>query len=390
MIFHVDLDAFYASVEQHDNPEYRGKPVIIGARPGTRGVVSACSYEAREFGIHSAMPISRAYRRCPRGIYLPPRMERYGQVSREIMALFEDYSPKIQQISIDEAFIDMTGTERLFGTAKGTALRLKEQVLEISGLTISVGVAPNRYLAKMASEFDKPDGLWVVEPGKETEFLDKLQLKDIWGIGKKTLERLSECNITSVSSLRSFAQGALKTMFGQAAGSYLYKAVRGDDPGIHREAPKSRSISSETTFPADTRDKNTINRALLELSHQVMFRMLNERFKTKTICLKLRSADFSTTTAQTTLRHYVGSAEEVFEEVKHLLEKRWNGSELIRLIGVGLSSLEEENEPHQPELFEDRYDKKKKVEQAVLGIKNRMSTGSIVKGSLLRKKKEGG
>jgi DNA polymerase-4 len=317
-------------------------------------------------------------------------MERYGQVSREIMAVFEAYSPKIQQISIDEAFIDMTGTERLFGSVEGTAARLKEQVLRESGLTISVGAAPNRYLAKMASEFDKPDGLWIVKSGEETGFLDQLSLNDLWGIGKKTLERLEECNITSVAGLRNFSQGALKTMFGKAAGEYLYKAVRGEDPGIHREAPKSRSISSETTFPADTRDKDVLFRALLELSHQVMFRMMNEKFKTKTIALKLRSADFSTSTAQTTLRHYVGSAEEVYDEARKLLAKRWNNSELIRLIGVGLTSLEKAGVPGQPELFEDKYDKKKKVEQAVLGIKNRMPSGSIVKASLLKKDKRRG
>ena len=388
--FHVDMDAFYASVEQLDNPEIRGKPVIIGARPGTRGVVSACSYEARVFGVHSAMPISQAYRKCPQGVYLPPRMERYAELSRKVMRMFDSYSPSVQQISIDEAFIDMTGTERLFGPLYDTALRLKQQVKEEAGLTISIGIAPNRYLAKLASEYAKPDGCYFIREGEETAFLDNLELKDLWGIGKKTLERLGEFNIISVPQLRSFSLGSLKTMFGQAGGSYLYNAVRGIDSGIHREEPKSRSISSENTFPEDTRDRDSILKVLLDLSHQVMFRLMKEGFKSKTVVLKVRNADFSTTTAQTTLRHYVSSAEEIFSEVKQLLKKRWDSSGLIRLIGVGVSSLEQAGDPEQPELFEDQYDKQKIVEQTVLGIKTKLSTNSIIKASLLGKEKNHG
>ena len=384
--FHVDLDAFYAAVEQQDNPELRGKPVIIGALPGHRGVVSACSYEARKYGIHSAMPISQAYRRCRHGIYLVPRMARYQEMSKRVMAAFADFSPVIHQISVDEATIDMTGTERLLGAPEEAARSIKERVMEDTGLTLSIGIAPNRYLAKLASEFDKPDGLYRILPGKEEEFLDQLELKDLWGLGSKTLDRLVELNITSVQMLRSFQEPLLQAMIGKAAGTYLYRVVRGINPGIYSLAPKSRSISSELTFGADTKERDAIRRALLDLSHQVMFRSIDENFKSKTIHLKLRLSDFSTTTAQTTLRHYVSSAEEVFDTVLELLEKRWNGFDPVRLVGVGLTALEAANEPEQAELFEDAYDRRKKVEEAILSYRKTKKGGSIVKASLLSRR----
>lgn len=384
VFFHVDLDAFYASVEQLDHPEYRGKPVIIGALPGTRGVVSACSYEARKFGIHSAMPISQAYKRCPSGTYLTPRMKRYSELSKKVMSLFGQFSPDVRQISIDEATLDMTGTERLFGTPEETAKRLKERVLQEAGLKISVGIAPNRYLAKLASEFDKPDGLYRVLPGSEEQFLDRLALKDLWGLGAKTLARLAELGITTVPELRGYSESLLQAMLGKAAGSYLYHVVRGKNPGIYNPAPKSRSISSELTFGADTIDRDAVKRALLDLSHQVMFRSIDENFRSKTVQLKIRFGDFSTTTAQRTLGHNVSSAEEIYNTALGLVEKRWNGSEPVRLVGVGLTSLDAPPEPDQAELFEDSYEKKNKVETAVLSYHKSKKGGRIVKASLLK------
>jgi DNA polymerase IV len=385
VFFHVDLDAFYAAVEQLDNPEYRDKPVIIGALPGHRGVVAACSYEARVFGIHSAMPISEAYRRCKDGVYLVPRMKRYQDLSRQVMSVFDDFSPDIHQISIDEATLDMTGTERLLGPPEHAAASIKTQVREQIGLSLSIGIAPNRYLAKLASEFDKPDGMYRVLPGDEEQFLDKLDLKDLWGLGAKTLQRLQDLGIISIPDLRGYPEQLLQATLGNAAGSYLYSVVRGSNPGIYNPAPKSRSISSEQTFGTDTNDRETIRRALLDLSHQVMFRTINENFKSKTIHLKLRLSDFSTTTSQTTLRHYISSAEEAFDTVLDLLAKRWNGTDEIRLVGVGLTALDSAAEPDQAELFEDTYDRKKKVEEAVLTYHNKKKGGSIIKASLLNR-----
>lgn len=386
VIFHVDMDAFYAAVEQNDHPQHRGKPVVIGARPGTRGVVSACSYEARRYGIHSAMPISEAYRRCPHAVYLPVRMERYQKVSARIMEMFYDYTPEVHQISVDEAFLDMTGTERLFGPPEETAVKIKNRVREETGCTLSIGIADNHFLAKLASEADKPDGLFHVMPGREIEFLNTLKLKDLWGVGKKTLARMEELNITSIQKLRQFSKGSLETMFGKAAGTYLYEAVRGGNPGVFIMEPKSRSVSNEVTFGADTRDNDSIKRVLLELAHQVMFRLLKMSCVSKTVCLKVRFDDFTTTSAQKTLRHYLGSADEIYAVVLELLRQRWNGSRLIRLIGVGVSSVEEAGSAVQGELFEDEYDRRKKVEKAVLELGKKMSGKPVVKANLLKGK----
>ena len=370
-------------MEQLDHPEHRGKPVIIGALPGHRGVVSACSYEARVFGIHSAMPISDAYRRCPDGVYLIPRMKRYQDLSKQVMSLFEDFSPDVRQISIDEATLDMTGTARLLGPPENTAKELKSRAVAETGLTISIGIAPNRYLAKLASEYDKPDGLCYVRPGEEEAFLDKLALKDLWGLGAKTLSRLGALGIGTIPELRGYPEPTLQAMLGKAAGAYLYRVVRGDNPGIYSLAPKSRSISSELTFGEDTENREAIKRALLDLSHQVMFRTIGENFKSKTIHLKLRLGDFTTTTSQTTLGHFVSSAEEIYDTVLSLLEKRWNGSDPVRLVGVGLTALEAAGGPEQTELFEDTYEKKKKVEAAVHSYHKSKKGGHIVKASLL-------
>ncbi|MCI0479004.1 DNA polymerase IV, partial [Candidatus Uhrbacteria bacterium] len=214
VFMHVDMDAFYASVEQHDNPAYQGKPVVVGALPGHRGVVSACSYEARTYGIHSAMPISEAYKLCPRAIYLPVRMERYQELSSRIMQILSRFTPDLQQMSVDEAFLDLSGTERLLGPPAQIARRIKEMVCEQTGLTISIGVAPSRYLAKLASERNKPDGLYIVEPGQEAEFVAALPLRKLWGIGKKTLGRLNSAGIHTVSGLRNHSRAELTELLG--------------------------------------------------------------------------------------------------------------------------------------------------------------------------------
>lgn len=380
-IFHVDLDAFYAAVEQREYPELAGKPVVIGAEPGKRGVVSACSYEARKFGIHSAMPVSIAQRLCPKAVFLPVRMKLYQEVSSGIMKLFSGFTPDICQISIDEAFLNMTGTDRLFGTIEETGMLIKKAVKDSAGLTISIGAAETRYLAKLASDFGKPDGLYIVRRGEELDFLDKLDLKDIWGLGKKTLERLTDANITSVRELRRFSENNLKTIFGQAAGSFLFRACRGIDIGMYDTEARSNSISNETTFQQDINDRDVLERVLLELSHHVMFRAMKENKKSKTVCLKLRFSDFSSTTAQKTLNHFIHSAEEIYRHSLSLLDSRWNGSTSVRLIGTGLMALENSETPEQHDLFEDEFEKQKKVEKAVFKLKTKGE--QITKASLL-------
>lgn len=399
--FHVDLDAFFASVEQADNPALRGKAVVIGAAPGHRGVVAACSYEARTFGVHSAMPISEAYRRCPNAVYLPVRMQRYHEVSRHIMTLLDEYTPKVQQISVDEATLDMTGTDRLFGSSEEAARLIKERVKTETGLTISIGIARNRYLAKLASEYDKPDGLFSVGRDEETAFLDSLELSDLWGLGKKTLSRLEELGIDTVVRLRSQPLERLQAEMGSAGGSYLYNIARGVDPGIYRQARKSHSISNETTFEIDIDDPDEVRRTLLELSHQVMFRVLDEGLSAKTVFVKIRFADFRTTTAQRRLQSPPGSAEDIFSHAKELVNERWKGGPL-RLLGVGVSAAAEELNagPRQGELFDagreaggteskqgrDGVDaRRKRLEEAVYRM--RQKGNPLTKASLLKRKK---
>ncbi|MFO7848641.1 MAG: DNA polymerase IV [Spirochaetia bacterium] len=383
LIFHVDMDAFYAAVEQGDNPEYRGKPVIIGAQPGSRGVVSACSYEARSFGVRSAMPISEAYRRCPHGVYLPTRMERYQEVSRGIMKLFEAFTPVYRQISVDEAFLDMTGTERLFGPPEEAARRVKNYVLEESGLVISIGAAANKFCAKLASDYDKPDGLWYVPPGKEEDFISRLELKDLWGIGGKMLERLRELNIRDVSTLRSYPLETLRGIFGKKSGEYLFRAARGIDPGILQEERKSHSVSNETTFEQDISDPEIIRHALLELSHEVAFRLLDKGETGSTVFIKVRFSDFTTTTAQKSLVYPLSSAEQLFSAAQELLNKRRRGGEKVRLVGVGVSGVYSRSSGNQQELFSSVDSKKGKVEQTVQDLRSKGS--SIEKASLLKK-----
>ncbi len=383
VFFHVDLDAFFASVEQLDHPEYRGKPVIIGALPGHRGVVAASSYEARAFGVRSAMPISFAVRRCPNGIYLPVRMERYQEMSRRVMDLLDSYTPEVIQISVDEASLDMTGTQRLLGPPLVAGRKLKDSVRADCGLTISVGIAPNRYLAKLASDAEKPDGLFQIEAGSEIAFLDRLPLRDLWGIGKKTLARLTELGIDTTAALRDTPLDALREMIGSAGGDFLYKIVRGIDPGIYSQERRTHSISNEVTFEEDIREIEQIRMTVLDLSHQVMFRIKEEGARPKTVTVKIRYGDFTTTTAQTTLRRPLSTAEELNRHALELFTSRWTG-EAVRLLGVGVSLTEGDAEPLQSELFEDGTERRRKLEQAVFDIQ--VQGRPVVKASLLGRK----
>ncbi len=381
-IFHVDLDAFYASVEQRDNPTLRGRPVIVGALPGHRGVVSACSYEARRFGVRSAMPISEAVRRCPKGVFLPVRMDAYGEVSRRIMAVLGEYSPRIQQISVDEAFLDLSGTERLLGPALEVGRRIKDRVREAERLTISIGIAPNRYLAKLASEAGKPDGLVQVLEGEEIAFLDGLRLKDLWGLGKKTLERLHEAGIGTVAELRALSERQLASLLGEGSARFLYGCVRGEDPGIHNEAPRSHSVSHEMTFEHDTADRGHLRTALLELSQLLMQRILEEGDPGRTLFLKLRTHDFRTTTIQTTIGRAPASAADIHKAALELLDRRWDGSTPVRLIGVGLAGSAGQAEPAQGELFEEPSDRRRRIEEVALDLKKKKDA-SLTRASLL-------
>jgi DNA polymerase-4 len=384
---HLDLDAFFASVEQLDHPEWRGKPLIVGALPGGRGVVSTCSYEARAFGVRSALPIGEAYRLCPQGIYVLPRMERYAQLSRQVMGILRSSAPRFAQMSVDEAYLDWTGTRTLLGPETELARRLKARILEETGLRVSIGIAPTWYLAKIASDFGKPDGLLRIGDDEVDRFLENLPLKKLHGAGGKTRERLETLGITSVALLRTHSREALRRMVGENAGDFLWLAARGQaDYDPFREA-RSRSLSAETTFGEDTADLEVLETTLQALCQEVTFRALAEGWKSRTPHLKLRWSDFTTVTAQTTLARSVVSSSELYAVVRQLFLARWAPGRTVRLIGVGLGHLEGAEGPEQADLFEGENEKQGKVEKALAALKKKHPGGAeVVRASLLGRK----
>ncbi len=367
VIFHVDMDAFYAAVEVLDNPQYKGKCILIGGT-GPRSVVATASYEARKFGAHSAMPMAKALRLCPDAIVVKPRMARYSQVSTQVMDILRQFSSDLQQISIDEAFLDMTGTQRLFGLPREAGMLLKQRIKEETGLTISVGIGRSRFIAKMASDYNKPDGLCRVSKNKELAFIDAVGLKKLWGVGKVTQGLLEKHHIYSTQQLREFKKNTLQSLFGQSMGNFLYLACRGIDPGIFNSEAKSHSISTETTFDTDVTSLAVLDQTLLWMSHEVMFRALEEKQIGRTVGVKIRLPDFTTFTVQITPQSTIYSAEQIFHYARQLLFQKWSEGTPIRLIGVGLYQLYEGERPLQEELFEDEYQKKRKLEQVVLAL----------------------
>ena len=298
-------------------------------------MVATDSYAARAYGVHSAMPMVQALRLCPQAIVVKPRMERYSQMSKQVMEILKSFSSDVQQISIDEAFLDMSGTFRLFGLPREAGKLLKEKVKSQTGLTISVGIGPSRFIAKMASDFNKPDGLCRVSVGKEIAFIDAVGLKKLWGVGKVTQQLLAKHHITTTQELRTYSEQTLQTLFGRSMGHFLYLACRGIDPGIFKEEAKSHSISTETTFIEDVTTSQVLEQTLLWMSHEIMFRSLEEKQMGRTVGLKLRFPDFTTLTVQITRQSTSYSAEQIFQFAKMLLLQKWS-EESRWIIGLGL------------------------------------------------------
>lgn len=383
---HADLDAFFASVEILDHPEWKNLPVIVGGKQeDRRAVVSTASYEARKYGVHSAMPTAIASRLCPNGIFVHPRMKRYLEMSGKIMEIFSRYSPDVQQISIDEAFIDLTGTEKLFGPPDETAKKIKDDVKKETGLTVSIGLAPTKYLAKLASEIKKPDGFFEVKEGNEENFMLSLPLKKIWGIGEKTLALLNKNGINTTEDLHSKPKNLLAALFGQVTGTFLYDAVRGQEKETFNQTPKTHTISAENTYPFDLTSKEAIETALLELSYTVIWRMRKENLRSWTIGLKIRYENFTTTTVQETSTREISSIDDLFERAKKLFDKKADTSKGIRLLGLALQNTESASNPHQAELFNFDEEKKRKVEEAVLKAEKKIPGIKITKARLLGK-----
>lgn len=383
---HCDLDAFFASVEQLDNPLLRGKPVIVGGTDDRRSVVCTASYEARKYGVHSAMPQLSAKRLCPDGIFLPVRMERYKEISNKIMQIFNSYSPDVQQMSIDEAFIDLTGTEKLFGRFEETAKRLKKEVFEKTGLTVSVGLASNKYIAKIASGMNKPNGFYFVPFGEEEKFMRSLPLEKIWGLGKKTLEKLHSKCINTTERLFNSTLQSLQQNFGKSTGEFLYNAVRGKEYERFNIETKNHSISNEVTFPYDLRNINEIKGSIYELCELVMKRLWKENLISCTVCVKIRFGDFSTITVSKTYDTTFSSIKDLSEKAIKLFETRFVPEKGLRLLGISLQNVVDESK-RVLTLFDEEDNKLGKVEKTIFEVESKIPGIKIISADKLIKKR---
>lgn len=350
-IMHVDMDAFYAAIEQRDDPRLRGRPVVVGARPGGRGVVATCSYEARRFGIHSAMPIGEAYRRCPDAVYLRPRMVHYAAVSRRIRGVLADLSPVVEPVSIDEAFVDVSGLERLIGPPAVVGQRVKEQIRAAVGLTVSVGIGPNRLIAKLASDFAKPDGLTVVMPEAVQGFLDPQPVSVLRSVGPRTLAKLQRLGVRSIADLRRQRPATLQAAVGPRQARELLAQAQGLASAVVHPDTARKSISKETTFAEDQTSPSLLQATLRGLAAEVAARARRERVAGRVVTLKVRFQGFETHSRQRRLSQPTDSERVLLAESWSLFQHGRLPQRPVRLIGVGLAELGTPL-PQQGDLFE--------------------------------------
>ena len=342
-IIHADMDAFYASVEQHDNPALRGKPVLVGGSPRARGVVAAASYESRAYGCRSAMPMRTAVRLCPHAEVVRPRFNRYREVSEQIMGIFRSVSPLVEPLSMDEAFIDVTQRMESGETPTEVARWIKRRVREETGLTISCGAGTSKSIAKIASDREKPDGLTVVPPGEEAAFLAPLAISELWGIGPKTAQRLREAGVETIGDLAQRPLLWLVDRFG-ARGEWFHDLARGIDQREVSTTRETKSISSETTFAEDVRDYDKLAETARGQAADVARRLRGAELRARTVQIKLRLSDFTTFTRQRTLPAASHDTEEITDAALALLRAQQRPAQRFRLIGVGVSNLEAERD----------------------------------------------
>ncbi len=383
-ILHVDLDAFFAAVEQRDRPELRGKPVIVGGGdPTARGVVSAASYEARRFGVHSAMPLRTAYALCPTGVFLPVDGRKYQSVSREVMTLLRAFTPLVEPISIDEAFLDVTGSRALFGDGPTIAAAIRSNVRQDVGLTVSVGVASTKLVAKIASDLRKPDGLVVVPPGEEAAFLAPLPIARLWGVGEKTATSLAEYGVTTIGDLAALSSELLIRRFGKH-GAALGDRARGLDPDPVGGGEPAKSIGHEHTFDVDTSDRDAIERTLLAMADGVASRLRSAGLKAGTVQIKIRDSSFRTITRQRTLPDPTDQTEPIWRVALELARPEVRGLR-IRLLGVTASHL---GERQQLGMFDEGpaaggVDRRRRATQAADAVRRRFGDGAMTRARLL-------
>lgn len=374
LFFHVDIDAFYATVEVLDNPEYKNKPVIVGGL-SRRGVVSTCSYQARVFGIKAGIPMYEAKKMCPHGVFLKCRMARYKEKSNEVMQILKGYTSDFQQISIDEAFLDMSGMERLLGNPIVQANIIKENIHSKTGITVSIGGGANKYIAKMASSTSKPDGLLIVPNGNELDFMRQVPLNKVWGIGKTAIAKLNRLNIFSVDDVLSIDK--LELMFSPCFAKFLYEAVRGRADNAFKRREKIKSISSEHTFDFDENDLDLFDNLFFKQATEIMNKLIKKNLIAKTIFIKIHYSRLSKKIVSQT-GDKILSIRDLYQRVRKLFLKAYNG-EKVRLLGIGVSNIESANT--QNDLFVlDKDLKLNRMEQTIVKLNDK----SIIPARLLK------
>ncbi|WP_425614363.1 DNA polymerase IV [Anatilimnocola sp. NA78] len=381
MIIHVDMDAFYASVEERENPALVGQPVIVGGSAAGRGVVAAANYEARKFGVHSAMATARAMRLCPRAVIIKPRIELYGQVSRQIRAIFADYTPLIEPLSLDEAFLDVRGSIALFGSAVAIGRQIQNRVRGELKLIASLGIAPNKFLAKIASDIQKPAGFVVVEPNNVQTFLDPLPISRLWGVGKVTGQHFARFGLRTIGQLRALPEKQVYELLGSSA-EHFWKLAQGIDDRAVVTDREAKSISHETTFAEDIREDDTLRGWLAELVEQVARRLRRYDLKGRTIEIKIRYADFQTVTRSFTLREPTNITSELWQAALELFDKKLaNSHPPVRLLGFGVHGISEATQARQQDLFgEEKRGRERQIDSVADQIVARFGKQSINRG----------
>ena len=379
-ILHVDMDAFYASVAERDNPELKGKAVVIGM--GARGVVSAANYEARKFGIHSAMPVGRARRLAPHAIFLPVDMARYQEVSEHVMEIFHSFTPWVEPISLDEAFLDVTGSQKLLGTGREIAVAIRKKVEEQEGITCSVGIAPSKFIAKLASANCKPNGMLEITSDRILTFLHPLPIQAMWGVGPKTAEILERLGLRTIEDIAKLPRTTLIRALGEANGASLYELAWGRDYRDVTPEEPDRSVSAAETFAQDLDNPEEILTEFLRLTERATARLRDRDLFAKTISIKVRFADFSTINRSKTLPLPIDSTHDVYEVVKGLYQALRIERARLRLVGVSLENLSE-GAPHQMMLGE-REVGWRQAEGAMDQARARFGKGSVRPARLIK------
>ena len=379
VILHVDMDAFYASVAELDHPEYKGKALVVGA--GTRGVVLSANYEARKFGIRAAMPVGRAKRMAPHAIFIAPEHHRYSEISERVMAIFHSYTPLVEPISLDEAFLDVTGSQKLFGTGREIAAKIREQVEKEEGITCSVGLAQSKFIAKLASQHCKPNGMLEIKPDRILEFLHPLPVRAIWGVGPKTAESLERLGLHTVSDIAHTPRATLIRALGESTGASLYELAWGRDYRDVIPDEPEKSIGNEETFSEDLDNPEEILREFLRMTEKATARLRERSLFAKTISIKIKFADFSSLTRSKTVPIAIDNTHDTYEVVKALYLALRNEGARIRLVGVSLSHLQE-GAPVQLELGA-RERGWREADSAIDRAQARFGRGSVRPGRLI-------